>query len=86
MYVKKSNGPKIGPCSKPTLTRSQRKFWPWNKTLWYLLSRKLWKSIQKLSETPIVFNLYTKPSCQTLSKDGKLSKDYPSKDSKFSAL
>ena len=60
MYVKNRNGPKIDPCSTPALISSQWEFWPLSKTLWYLLSRKLWKSVSKLLETPIAFNLYMK--------------------------
>ena len=42
--------------------------------LWYLLSRKLWRSVSKLLETPVVFNLYIKPSCRILSKAFDISK------------
>ena len=68
MYIKSSNGPKIDPFDTSALIISQWEFWALSETLWYLLSRKLTKSVSKLLETPIVFNLYIKPSCQTLSK------------------
>ena len=61
MYIKNSNGPKIDLCGMPALISSQWEFWPLSKILCYLLSRKLWKNVSKLLETPIVFNLYTKP-------------------------
>ena len=63
MYIKNSNGPKKDPCNTPALIGSQWEFLPLNKTFWYLLSRKLWKNVSKLSETPIAFNLYIKFSC-----------------------
>ena len=86
MYVKNRNGPKIDLCSTPALIISQWEFWLLSKTLWYLLSRKLWKSVSKLLETPIAFNLYMKPSCQTLSKPFDISKNLEclSKDGKLS--
>ena len=77
MYIKNSNRRNADPCDMPALIGSQWEFSPLSKTLWYLLSRKLWT---------IVINLYIRPSCQILSKafdtskasdiskDGKLSK------------
>ena len=58
---------KVMDLKQPALVSSQSEYLPLSKTLWYLLSRKLWKSVSKLlrlSETPIVSNLYIKPSCQ----------------------
>ena len=63
--IKNSNEPKIDPCSTPALISSQREFLPLSKTLWYLLPRKLWKSVGKLLETllpPIyISNPHAKP-------------------------
>ena len=67
VYIYKfSKGPKIDPYGTPVLIINPMGILTINKTLWYSLFRKLWVSVSRLSETPIVFNLYIKPSCQPI--------------------
>ena len=68
IYIKYSKGPKIDPYGTPVLIISPMGILAINKTLWYSLFRKLWISVSRLSETPIIFNLYIKPSCQPYQK------------------
>ena len=69
MCIKDTQKPKTGPCSTPTLISLQWEFWPLIKTLWYLLSKKNFKNVSvSYQKHLIVFNLYIKLSCQTLSK------------------
>ena len=62
-HIKFSNGPKLDSWGTPVLISSQWK--PWFFDIY--CPEKFWKSFSKLSETLTVFNLYIKPSYQTLS-------------------
>ena len=58
MYAKSCNGPKIDRHKMPALISSKWEFWPLFMTLWYLLSRKLWNSVRKWSETLLSKTIY----------------------------
>ena len=65
------------PCGTPALAGNYSEVWPFNRTLWNLLLKKLLMRLNRESETPIDLSLNTNPWCQTLSKALEISKNIP---------
>ena len=68
IYIKKKKGPRADPWWTPAKTSAQDEDWPFKTTLWYLLLKKFSASFNGVSDIPNDLILYTKPSCQTLSR------------------
>ena len=65
------------PCGTPALTGNHSDVWPFSRTLWNLLLKKLSMRLNRESETPVDLSLNIGPWCQTLSKALDISKNTP---------
>ena len=57
IWIKKSRGPRIVPCGTPALMKLHDKHWPFSKTHYFLVSRKLINNCNNIPQIPLRRNL-----------------------------
>ena len=75
-YRLKTSGPRIEPWGNAVSTLAHEEYWPFNMTLWVLLSKKSVKVFKSSPDIPFCLSLQWRPWCHTFVKCFRYIKKY----------